>query len=168
MEHAERDRYSSLVRALQAGREVPVAARRRGPSMWDWHPIARRLLMAIVAAVVVYYGARFAWNAVRDARVDTWSGPDATVQSGQRLAGCPAVDALHDDTFPNWVRYGGAVYVLTGRYRPIGGDASPGRTTLAEAGYSNGTMRLLLTETPGSGPPDESLYLRPPSLAGQP
>ena len=80
MQHAGRDRYSSLLRTLQAGRELPLQDRRRGLRI-AWHPIAGTLLRAVLIGVVLYLGVTTGLRLWRDSRVDAWTGPDATVTS---------------------------------------------------------------------------------------
>ena len=137
MERAGRDRYSSLLRALYAGQEVPLQ-RRQGRSI-EWHPIAGKLVLLAVVAVILYAAASVGYNAWRDARVETWTGPDATVASGQRLTDCPLVNNLHDDIFPTWVRYKGKVYRLTDRIRPVGMGPTP---DYPPTSYELGPLRL--------------------------
>jgi hypothetical protein len=131
------DRYTSLVRALRAGQEVQLRDRRS--RRLEWHPIAGKLLLAAILGVIAYFALTTAYNAWRDSRVETWSGPDATVSSGQRLADCPPANALHDDVFPTWVRYGGRVYIATGRIRPVGTGPTP---DYPETPYTLGNLRL--------------------------
>lgn len=138
------DRYTSLVRALHAGREVPLRYRR--PTALEWHPIAAKLIVAAIVAVMLYFAVSFGYRAWRDGRTDTWTGPDASVTSGQRLADCPVVNELHDDTFPTWVRFEGRVYRLTDSVRPVGSDPT-GDFPLT--GYALGDLRLLrIANTP--------------------
>jgi hypothetical protein len=132
------DRYSSLIRALHAGREVPL--RHREPTALEWHPIAAKLLVAIFIAVVAYAAVSVGYRAWRDGHVDTWSGPDTSVTSGQRLVDCPVVNALHDDTFPTWIRFGGHIFRATGSVRPVGSDPTG---DFPVTGYSLGDLRLL-------------------------
>ena len=87
------------MRALHAGQEVPLQSRQA--RSLEWHPIAAKLLVAAFVGVLLYAAVYVGYNAWRDSRVDTWSGPDTTVTSGQRLADCPVVNALHDDDVPD-------------------------------------------------------------------
>ncbi len=118
MEHASGDRYQILLRSLRAGREMrPLSL---GTDKIEWHPIARKLLIAILIGLTLYVAAAGGYRFWRLGHVDAWSGPDAAVTSGQRLESC-AVVALHeyDSVYPVWVRYGGKVYVATGLGRPL-------------------------------------------------
>ncbi|HET7677074.1 MAG TPA: hypothetical protein VFK38_04410 [Candidatus Limnocylindrales bacterium] len=146
--HGDRDRFQNLVRSLQAGRELSLSDARR--QRFAWHPIARSL--AVIAAIVLveYLAVIVVHNAFRDARVETWQGADNSVQSGQRLAGCPTVNVLHDEVFPTWLRYGGRTYRWTERYRPVLG-AVPGETGFTETGYSLGSLRLLVEDRTPDG-----------------
>lgn len=145
MEHAGRDRYSSLVRTLQAGQELPWQGKRTGRRL-TWHPIARTLLKLIAVAIVLYFAATIGLGVMRDGRVDTWAGPDSSVSSGQRLADCPLVGTVTDDLFPSWIRFGGMVFRLTDSNRPLG--FQPGPDTPA-TDYSLGAMRLFwIANTP--------------------
>lgn len=123
MQQAGRDRYSSLLRILQAGQELPWQQRAKGRRVaWlaAWHPIAGKLLRAAVIAIVGYLAITTALNIWRDSRVDVWSGPDGSVSSGQVMADCPLVGSVRDNIFPNWLRFDGKVYRLTDTIRPMG------------------------------------------------
>jgi hypothetical protein len=144
VERGGHDRYTSLMRALYAGQEVPL--RNRRARSLEWHPIAGRLLLAALVAVLAYFAISTGYNAWRDSRVDTWIGPDGSVASGQRLTDCPLVNALHDDTFPTWVRFEGKVYRLTGTIRPVGSGPTP---DYPATGHELGLLRLhRVTNTP--------------------
>ena len=138
IEQGGADRYSSLVRALHAGEEVPIEQRRRGQRL-RWHPIAWTLLRLAVVLVFGYLALSFAFTTWRDSRVDTWTGPDTSVTSGQRLAGCPLVNNLHDDVFPTWIRFEGSIYRNTGYIRPVGFEP---HEAYPETGYALGDLRI--------------------------
>ena len=142
LQRSERDRYANLVRALQAGREIPFRPRRR--ERLEWHPIARVLVVLAVAGVIAYFVGAIANDIWRNMRVDTWSGPDATVTSGQRLEGCAAANSQQHAYMPTWVRFDGRVYVLTPRQRPLLGQGMPGETRQIETGYSHERLRILI------------------------
>jgi hypothetical protein len=145
MQHAGRDRYSSLLRTLQAGRELPLQDRRRGLRI-AWHPIAGTLLRAVLIGVVLYLGVTTGLRLWRDSRVDAWTGPDATVTSGQVLAGCAFIGEVTDDIFPNWIRYNGILYRLTDTIRPMGYQPD---ADFPPTGYALGAMTLYrVTNTP--------------------
>ena len=138
MQNAGRDRYSSLVRTLQAGQELPWQPIRRGRRL-VWHPVAGTLLRAILIGILLYLAVTAALGLWREGRVDAWSGPDASVTSGQRLADCPLVGSVRDDVFPSWIRFDGKVYRLTDTIRPMGFAADP---DFPATGYSLGSMAL--------------------------
>lgn len=138
MQHAGRDRYSSLLRTLQAGQELPWQQRRRGRRL-DWHPIAGTLLRAIVIGILLWVAVTTGLRIWRDGRVDTWSGPDGSVTSGQRLADCALVGSVSDDLFPSWIRYDGIVYRLTDSIRPMGFQPD---ADFPPTGYAHGPMTL--------------------------
>lgn len=114
------DRYASLLHALQAGRDVSAPPRRR--TRVNWHPIARKLLLATALVVSLYLVATVSLRLWRESTVDTWTGPDATVTSGQKLAGCAALAPGYDDVFPRWVRFEGRMFLNTGFVRPVGSN----------------------------------------------
>ena len=138
MQQAGRDRYSSLVRTLQAGQELPWRSTRQGRRL-EWHPVAGTLLRAIIIGVLLYVAITAGLGLWREGRVDTWSGPDGSVTSGQRLADCPLVGSVRDDIFPNWIRFDGTVYRLTDTIRPMGFGADP---DFPATGYALGPMSL--------------------------
>ncbi|MBA2254730.1 MAG: hypothetical protein H0W07_06425 [Chloroflexi bacterium] len=158
------DRYARLILALRQGRPEPMGRERSYPLRW--HPIARKLLIAAITIAIAYLSVRVGLDLIRERRIDTWAGPDTTVQSGQRLAGCPAIDSLNDNVFPSWIRYGGRVYALGNQLRPVvDSRSSPGP---AESGYTLGEMRLLLdNDTPAGRSRDIVILVLPTSRAGQ-
>ena len=91
MEASGRDRYDALLRHLQAGREIPVQPRQRTPLGLDIHPSAGKVVLGAVVILVLWFAAIAVTDWLRYDRVDTWAGPDATVTSGLRLAGCPDI-----------------------------------------------------------------------------
>ncbi len=160
----DRDRYAALLETLREGRET--SARQGARERLEWHPVAWllvRVSVLLLIAYVVVINLNTMW---REASVDTWTGPDDAVQSGQRLAGCSDANAQHDDLLPTWVRYRGTVYVMTDRRRPAGGAGQPGQTGYPESGYSLGIVRILLLEdVPPHIPPPELLLITPGSYA---
>lgn len=141
MQHAGRDRYSSLLRTLQAGQELPwqqrPAARR-----FAWHPVAGTLLRVVVIVVLLYAAVTAGLGLWREQRLDVWTGPDTSVMSGQRLEGCALIGSVRDDTFPNWIRYDGTVYRLTNSIRPMGFQPD---ADFPLTGYALGSMTLYRT-----------------------
>lgn len=144
MDRAGRDRYSSLLRTLQAGQELPWDGRRA--VRLTWHPIAAKLARATIVVVLVGFIVAAALSVWREVRVDTWSGPAPAVTSGQRLEGCAGVGAVSDGLFPNWIRFDDRVYLLTGSIRPMGFAADP---DFPPTGHRLGSMGLFrIANTP--------------------
>ena len=130
------DRYQSLIRALRAGGRIPwqpAHARRL-----EWHPIAWVLVRAIIVIALAYLALMTGLNLWREGRVDTWSGPDATVSSGQHREGCPTASDFRDSIFPAWVRFDGVIYGGTSSIRPVGSSQDYPVT-----GYHLGSISLL-------------------------
>lgn len=157
------DRYASLLHALRAGRQVDL---RRPPApRLEWHPIAATLLRIALVAVCLYVVALAAVRWYRLQGVDTWSGPTASVASGQRLAGCDAANDAYDDAFPQWIRFGGHVFTSTGLSRPVGYGVNP---SYPETGYTLGDLNLMLVlGTPGGKAGEELLIRSGPVPVGQ-
>ncbi len=139
MQRAGRDRYSSLMHTLHAGQELPWQQPRPQSRRLAWHPIAWKLLRVAVIAVLLWIGITTALGLWRDVRVDVWSGPDASVTSGQRLADCPLVGRVTDSLFPNWIRYDAKIFLLTDTIRPMGFEPD---ADFPPTGYSHGSMAL--------------------------
>ncbi len=158
-----RDRYAALLRSLQAGRELPLH-RRVGRVRLDWHPILWTLVKAAIVVGFAYFAIRAGTEWWRESHLETWSGPDAAVQSGVRLADCPIVDVIRVESFPSWIAYGGSVYRYTGWKRPYIGPETPG---YAPTPYTNGDARLVLIEnTPDGVARDTILVWLDGALAG--
>jgi hypothetical protein len=158
-----RDRYATLLRSLQAGHELPLH-RRGGRLAVDWHPILWTLIKLAAVVIVAYVAVRVGTQWLREGRVVTWDGPDATVQSGVRLADCPTVDRIRVEDFPSWVLYAGSIYRYTGDKRPYLGPETPGFT---QTPYTSGAMRLALIEnTPDGKARDTILIWLQDALAG--
>jgi hypothetical protein len=150
-----RDRYSALLRSLRAGRELPIR-RRGGRIAIDWHPVLWTLIRVAIVALAAYLAIRFATEWWREHSVVTWSGPDATVQSGVRLADCPLIDRIRVDEFPSWVVFGGSVYRYTGYLRPYVGPDTPG---YMPSGHTSGAMHLVLIENTPAGRARETILV---------
>ena len=142
-----RDRYDTLLRHLQAGRESTV--QRPRSERWDWHPVAGRILIAAAVIAAVYLGATAILSYLREQRVDTWTGPDATVTSGQRLTGCPSFIKLDHPVFPAWIRFDGGLFQRTEQVMPVG-QTNIG-TTYRESGYTLNDFILYTVHNPGLG-----------------
>jgi len=153
------------MRALQAGTEVPVRSPGRSRPI-QWHPIGIKLIALAVVVVVAWFGLSVVTAWWRDNRVDTWSGPDTSVQSGQRLASCEEVEQVSDELYPSWIRYKGAIYRLTTLARPFIG---PGVTAgFHDSGYSLGALRLILIdETPEGRSLDTIMLWNNGGIAGR-
>ena len=150
------DRYTALLRHLQAGREVRLT-RPGARSRIEWHPILRTLILAAIVAVVIWFVARAGLDWIRRGQVTTWTGPDAAVQSGQVLAGCATVEAIDNPVFPSWVRWGGHVYAYTGSKRPfVGITATNG---FRESGYRTGDLHLYLIDNTPDGQSRDTILL---------
>jgi hypothetical protein len=160
-----RDRFTALLRILQAGREMPLV--QRGGYEVDWRSWAWRIGKVVLAVAAVGFAGLFALDLVRDQRVDTWAGPDGSVRSGRHLAGCVEADGLRDEVYPSWVRFSGSVFVLLHVLRPVA-DPAVGGTGLTESGYSLGQMRLL-TEGPAASAPERGriFLILPPAVAAE-
>jgi hypothetical protein len=143
-----RDRYDTLLRHLRAGQEITLESRRR--ERLDWHPIANKLVVAALVVVAVYFVVSTAVSIWREQRVDTWTGPDATVTSGQKLEGCPSFIKLDDPVFPAWIRFRGGLFQRSEQAVPIG--ATNIGSTYLDTGYTHDDLRIFSVEAPGLGP----------------
>ena len=164
----DRDRFSSLVRVLRAGREIPLEPRRRrGLAFFDdlaWNPIATRLSILVVVVVLAAIGAKLGGDWLRERSVATWTGPTATVTSGQRLDSCPDAAAIAQvDTYPSWLRYGGHVYIRTDTTRPGLIDG----VSYVDSGYRLDHLFLvLLKNTPAGRAGQEVMIWSDGAMAG--
>lgn len=154
-----RDRYAILLRALQAGHELPVGRRQR--VHYEWHPIAGRLVRIALLLVAAWLVARVGLGILRENSVYTWSGPDANVRSGQRLEGCASVNTLRNDVYPVWVSFEGAIYKLAGLARPVV-EPTP-ENGYRPTGYSLGAMLLLTVEGEPAGTVGRHLLVLDPA-----
>jgi hypothetical protein len=151
-----RDRYDRLLRHLRAGREITLERPRR--ERWDWHPVAGRLVLAAVVVGVLYVIATSVAAFVREGRVDTWTGPDASVTSGQKVEGCPAFIRLDHPVFPSWIRFDGGLFGRTEQVVPVG-ETNIG-TAYIESGYRHDDFVLYTVNQPGLGPPGSRIAVR--------
>jgi hypothetical protein len=164
----DRDRYSSLVRVLRAGREIPLRPRRRrGLAFFDdlaWNPIGTRLVVLVAVVVLVVVVAKLGGDWLREQSVATWTGPDASVTSGQRLDACPDVSALASvETYPNWLRYGGRLYLRTDTVRPGLIDG----ISYVDSGYRlDHLLLVLLQNTPDGRARQEVMVWSDGAMAG--
>lgn len=170
-----RDRYGSPMESLGAGDAgaegatnrpaAPPPPHRGVAATWrGWHPLARTFLVLAIAVALGYVALLFTNEFLRGSRVDTWAGPDASVQSGLALAECPAAEGLGDAVFPSWIRYRDEVVAATGRVAPIGPAWQYGQTRYAETDYRMGSIRLLLEASLAvDATPDTVLLLQEPA-----
>lgn len=157
LQRSERDRYANLVRALQAGREIPLRPR-RGERL-EWHPVAWLLVRLALLGVLVYAVVSVSYNFWRNQQVDAWTGPDASVTSGQRLAGCGPANSQGHEYLPTWVRFHDRVYVLTPRQQPLRGGGLPNETGHIETGYSLERLRIMIPSQLPSDEPAPYIYV---------
>jgi hypothetical protein len=138
-----RDRYDALLRHLQAGRELPIQPRgsRFRPKL-DVHRVGPRLLALALVVAALWIVAIVVTDRLKADHVDTWDGPDATVQSGLRLEGCDLPGFLEDSVFPAWIRYQGHIYRWADLSAPISSGTIPRLYT--PSGYSLGDKVLYL------------------------
>jgi hypothetical protein len=159
-----RDRYGSLLRTLQAGQELPIGTAKRDRLVWN--PIFGKLIVAVIAVVVAWLVLRAGVTIWRDNTTDTWSGPDRAVQSGQRLDGCQPVNILHDDGFPTWIRFQGAIFALANARRPVA--AVTAENGYQATGYENDSRQLLrMFDTDGVLQDDVLLVYDPRASTGE-
>lgn len=119
---------------------MELERRRRRSFGLDIHPIAARILVAAIVVAIVWVVGIALTDVVRQRVVDTWEGPDATVQSGLILEGCPAIAFEEDVYLPSWVRFEGQVYRWADLNVPIG-TRSIGDTFLP-TGYRHDDLEL--------------------------
>ena len=130
----------------------PAGRSRYGPGRSapiEWNPIGWTLIKLAAVVLVAWFGVSVVTGWIRDNRTDTWSGPDQSVQSGEKLADCSEVELVRDEAFPSWIRYKGAIYRLTTSTWPFIG---PGITTgYHDSGYALGPMHLILIDNSPEG-----------------
>jgi hypothetical protein len=154
-----RDRYGSLCAPCRpatspVGTAKATASRcTRSSASSSWRSSSSSSLVRLARGVTVW----------RDNTTDTWSGPDRSVQSGQRLDGCPPVNILHDDAFPTWIRFQGAIFALANSRRPVA--AVTAENGWVATGYENDSRQLLrVLDTDGVMQDDElPVFIRAPA-----
>ena len=124
----------------------------------DIHPSFGKMLLVVAIVAVTWVAAIAVTDWIREGRVDTWTGPDATVQSGLRLGGCPDIAFRENVYFPAWVRYGGNVFLWDDSLTPIGPNSVP--TSFEETGYANGDLRLYLVRNNPEGLAGNQVMIR--------
>jgi hypothetical protein len=154
----ERDRYDALLRHLQAGREIAVQPRPRRSLGIQIDASAGRILLAAAVVLVVWFAAIAITDQIRQRTVDTWTGPDASVQSGLRLEGCPDIVFREDVYFPSWVRFEGRIFRWADLLAPIGPN-SVGVSFLS-TGYRNGDLELFRVLNDPEGRAGNKIMLR--------
>jgi hypothetical protein len=115
-------------------------------------------VLVVLIVVVGWLGAIVVTDWVRQGVVDTWAGPDTTVQSGLRLDGCLDIAFREDVYFPSWVRFEGRVYRWGDLLAPIGPN-SIGRAFIA-TGYRHGDLELFRIENDPEGRAGNKIMLR--------
>ena len=106
----------------------------------DIHPIAARLVVLAFAVTALWVAGIVLTDVVRERVVDTWDGPDASVQSGLLLEGCPVIEFEEDVYLPSWIRFEGRTYRWADLSVPIG-TSSIGETYLP-TGYRHDDLEL--------------------------
>jgi hypothetical protein len=119
---------------------MELERRRRRSFGLDIHPIAARLVIGALVVAVLWLAGIAVTDLIRQRVVDTWEGPDATVQSGLALAGCPDITFDENVYLPSWVRFDGQVYRWADLNVPIG-TQSIGDTYLP-TGYRHDDLEL--------------------------
>jgi hypothetical protein len=114
-------------------------------------------------ALVVWLGGIAVTDWVRHGIVDTWTGPDTTVQSGQRLDGCPDITFREDVYFPSWIRFEGRTFRWADRLAPIGTD-SIGSSFLT-TGFRHGDLELFRVNNSPEGQAGNRIMIRQGSTA---
>jgi hypothetical protein len=159
MEAPGRDRYDSLLRHLQAGRELPIPPRRSNRRIGiEINRVGPRLLLIAAVVAAVWLGAIVVTDRLRAGHVDTWTGPDATVQSGLRLAGCDLPNFPEDSYFPGWIRFEGRIYRWADLSAPVSASTIP--STYEPTGYALADLDLYLINSSQSGRDRERVMIR--------
>jgi hypothetical protein len=157
------DRYSSLIDVLRGDRPGR-AVRFSDPA--QWHPIMRQLIVVSVVIAALLAVGYVVSDMLRQGRIDAWSGPTATVTSGQEVLACLPADTTPDDQLPTWIRYGERVYARTDFLRPLRNQGRIDETGQVETGYRLDRMRILLPmEDPADQVPARLLVVIEPGPA---
>ncbi len=134
---------------------MPVRRRSFG---LDIHPSAGKIVLVALIVAAVWLAAIAVTDWVRKGRVDTWVGPDASVQSGLRLDGCPDLVFREDVYFPSWIRFRGEIFQWGDSLTPIGPNSVP--RSFEETGYTLGDLRLYLVHNSPQGRAGEQVMIR--------
>ena len=116
------------------------------------------MIVVILVIVASWLAAIAVTDWFRQGQVDTWVGPDATVQSGLRLDGCPDITFRENVYFPSWIRFGGHVFRWDDSLTPIGPNSVPG--SFEETGYSHGDLWLYLVHNNPEGRAGNQVMIR--------
>jgi len=145
------DRYDSLLRHLRGGRPpAPELKKQR----IQWHPVAARLAALMIVILGGWLLLLGGIALARELGTETWSGPDQSVVSGQRLSGCAADLSFRDPIFPTWVRFEGSVFRAASRNRPV----TLPNTAYPATGYRLGDLEMFrILNTPQGQAGDQIL-----------
>ncbi len=109
-------------------------------------------------AVVLIVGGMAVVQRLRGDGLDTWSGPDATVQSGIVLAGCALPEYQDNGVFPAWVRFDGRIYRWADVSAPI--SAASIGTSYKATDYHLNDLRIYRILTSAAARNGERILIR--------
>lgn len=158
---AEAERYDRLLRHLRAGHQLELERPARLRLSWDVvHANFWRVTGAIVLGLAIYLIALNGLEWWRSVRVDTWTGPGASVTSGQELPACAiGAGATNHAAFPNWIRFEDRLFVMTDAVWPMVDDGKVAADYPA-TGHVLGSVGLHLANSTPEGVAGELLLLR--------
>lgn len=143
------DRYSSLLDVLRGDRPSR-SVRFSDPA--QWHPVMRQLIVVSIVIAGLVAAGYLVSDMLRQGRIDAWSGPTATVTSGQEVLACLPAGTTPHEHLPTWIRYGDRVYARTDFVRPLRNQGRIDETGQVETGYRLDRLRILL---PAEDPTDQ-------------
>ena len=160
----ERLRYDHLLSHLREGREVE--ARPSSPFALSLDVLHRnfwRVIAAVAIFLVIYLVALNVAGRIRETTIDTWTGPDAIVTSGQQQPACVTdgftAPFATSPEFPTWIRYDGRLYGQTDAIWPMGERRDePG--LYPPTGYQLSGLELRHVETVAEGLAGEIVIVR--------
>jgi hypothetical protein len=129
------------------------------------HRIGPRILAVAVLVAAVWVGAILVTDRIRAGEVSTWTGPDATVQSGYALGRCQFPAQPADRQFPVWLRYEDRLYRFADRILPVTDDSIT-RGVYARSGYTLDRLTLLTMEDTPGGQARDQVMLRATGAEG--